>query len=155
MSKSARNPDGTFKKGTSGNPRGRRPRPLDRSDRALVISAGREAVTAEDWTAIFQRAKQDAIKAKSAAARDQARRFLAEYLLGRPSKLDLGALEAAASHPDPESSLIERLYLDLIRAFPPAPELPKRSSASQSPSPPEPAVGSPGDRPPSPAPKPA
>jgi hypothetical protein len=73
-----RDEKGRFKKGASGNPRGRPAR--DRERRYLEIA--KTAVTFEQWRGIIKAAADDAL-----AGDAQARRFLADYLIGPPGKL--------------------------------------------------------------------
>jgi len=74
----ARDTKGRFKKGASGNPRGRPAR--DRERRYMEIAT--TAVTYKQWGEIVKAAASDALDGDA-----QARRFLADYLLGPPGKL--------------------------------------------------------------------
>ena len=73
-----REANGTFAKGSSGNPNGR-PR-KKREERFLEITLS--AVTYEDWKAIIKQAVQQAKRGNK-----DARRFLAEYLIGKPAQI--------------------------------------------------------------------
>jgi hypothetical protein len=66
---------GGFTKGVSGNPEGRKSRPVE--ERYLEIF--RKAVTPEDWESIVARAVLDAKRGDTAA-----RKFIADYLIGPP-----------------------------------------------------------------------
>ena len=71
----ARKANGQFKKGHSGNPSGRPPK--QREERFMEITLS--AVTYADWKAIVKKACEQAKRGNS-----QARKFLADYLLGPP-----------------------------------------------------------------------
>jgi hypothetical protein len=64
-----------FKKGQSGNPKGRKPREVEKDYLARL----RACVTPPDWNAIIDRAVVDAKRGDTAA-----RKFLADYLIGVP-----------------------------------------------------------------------
>jgi len=76
MSKSGRNPNGTFAEGNPGGP-GRPSRATERQYMAVVMAA----CDIDTWQAIVERAVADAKNGDSTA-----RAWLASYLLGRPSK---------------------------------------------------------------------
>ncbi len=83
-----RNPDGTFKKGgPSPNPAGRPPKEKSFDE---ILQLARRSITERDWLVIFNKAKDDAMGADDSAARERARRFLAEYLFGRPGTAGAG-----------------------------------------------------------------
>jgi hypothetical protein len=65
----------TFKKGQSGNPKGRKPREVERDYLARL----RACVTPDDWVKIIDRTVSDAKRGDTAA-----RKFLADYLIGVP-----------------------------------------------------------------------
>jgi hypothetical protein len=65
----------TFKKGQSGNPKGRKPREVERDYLARL----RACVTPDDWVKIIDRTVTDAKRGDTAA-----RKFLADYLIGAP-----------------------------------------------------------------------
>ena len=71
--------DGRFKPGWRGGP-GRPSRVKEEARLAIV----REIVTDTDWRALVQSALNDAISGADGATRDRGRRFLADYLIGRP-----------------------------------------------------------------------
>lgn len=71
----ARNDNGQFVKGESGNPKGRPPK--EREQRFYEITL--DAVTFDDWKAIVKKAVEQAKKGDSTA-----RKFLADYLIGPP-----------------------------------------------------------------------
>ena len=68
-----RDGNGRFVKGQSGNPNGRPPK--KREERFMEITLS--AVTFQDWTDIIKKAVKQA-----RAGNSQARKFLADYLLG-------------------------------------------------------------------------
>ena len=70
-----RDKNGRFLKGSSGNDKGRPKK--EREDRYYEIM--RSTVSYEDWEKIIKRAAQQAI-----GGDDRARKFLAEYLIGKP-----------------------------------------------------------------------
>ena len=72
-----RSKSGQFKKGHSGNPKGRAPR--KKEERFMEVSIA--AVSLKDWRAIIKKA---VTRAKSGDP--QARKFLADYLLGPPQQ---------------------------------------------------------------------
>ncbi len=109
MPNSERNSNGTFKKGSSGNPNGRPrkqvpPDPPDTEQASENIDLVRAAISSRDWLVIFARARQDAISGDDSACRDRARRFLADYLLGRP---DRASGRAGANTARPPAGLFE------------------------------------------------
>lgn len=75
MSKSGRNPDGTFAEGNPGGP-GRPARATERQYMAVVMAA----CDLDTWQAIVERAVADAKNGDG-----NARAWLASYLLGKPS----------------------------------------------------------------------
>ncbi len=75
MSKSGRNPNGTFAEGNPGGP-GRPSRATERQYMAVVMAA----CDLDTWQAIVERAVADAKNGDSTA-----RAWLASYLLGKPS----------------------------------------------------------------------
>lgn len=83
---SERNADGTYKKGASGNPGGR----PSKARELAYLAVLREALTLDDWRAIVAQAKADALTTGfgegEGATRDKARRFLAEYTIGKPAQ---------------------------------------------------------------------
>jgi hypothetical protein len=72
-----RNKGGQFKKGNSGNPKGRAPR--KKEERFMEVSIA--AVSLKDWRAIIKKAVT-----RAKAGDTQARKFLADYLLGPPQQ---------------------------------------------------------------------
>ena len=77
----ARDENGQFKKGVSGNPKGRSPR--KKEERFMEVSIA--AVSLKDWRAIIKKAVEQAKRGDT-----QARKFLADYLIGPPQqKLDV------------------------------------------------------------------
>jgi hypothetical protein len=66
-----------FKKGQSGNPKGRKPREVERDYLARL----RACVTPSDWESIIDRTVTDAKRGDTAA-----RKFLADYLIGVPAQ---------------------------------------------------------------------
>lgn len=79
---SERNEKGQFEKGNQGGPG----RPAKAREQA-ILQIGREVVTLERWREIFERAYQDAVKDEDGRTRDKARRFLAEYQIGKPAQI--------------------------------------------------------------------
>jgi hypothetical protein len=71
---------GGFKKGVSGNPKGRKPREVERD----YLTIFRSRVSPEDWGEIIDKAVSDAIRGDSVA-----RKFIADYMIGVPvQKID-------------------------------------------------------------------
>ena len=88
---SERDEKGKFKEGHTGA--GGRPA---KAREQAILQIGREVATLEKWREIFQKAVDDAIKDEDGRTRDKARRFLAEYQIGKPAqiiKLHQGAEE--------------------------------------------------------------
>lgn len=79
--RSDRNEKGQFKEGGSGGPG----RPAKAREEA-ILKIGREVVTLDRWREIFEQAYKDAIGGEDSKGRDKARRFLAEYLVGKPAQ---------------------------------------------------------------------
>lgn len=79
---SERNEKGQFEKGNTGGPG----RPAKAREQA-ILQIGREVVTLERWREIFERAYKDAIEDEDGRTRDKARRFLAEYQIGKPAQI--------------------------------------------------------------------
>lgn len=79
MSDIQREANGYFQKGTSGNPAGRPTKARELAYLAVL----KEVLTLEDWRKIVQLAVKDATRGK-AKVRAEARRFLAEYAIGKP-----------------------------------------------------------------------
>lgn len=73
----ARNENGQFVKGLSGNPKGRSPR--KKEERFMEVSVA--AVSLKDWRAIIKKAVEQAKRGDT-----QARKFLADYLIGPPQQ---------------------------------------------------------------------
>ena len=73
----ARDENGRFVKGHSGNPNGRPPR--NREERFLEITLSK--VTYRDWAEIVEKAVTQAKRGDATA-----RKFLADYLLGPPTQ---------------------------------------------------------------------
>lgn len=80
---SDRDAQGKFQKGGPGGPG----RPAKARELAY-LAVLREEVTLEDWRRVIQAAKADATNASplDGPTRDKARRFLADYLIGRPAQ---------------------------------------------------------------------
>lgn len=72
--------DGRFKPGWRGGP-GRPSRVKELAKLAIA----QEVVTDRDWRALVQKALDDAVNGEDGATRDRGRRFIADYLLGRPT----------------------------------------------------------------------
>ena len=72
-----RNKSGQFTKGQSGNPKGRAPR--KKEERFLEVSIA--AVSLKDWRVIIKKAVDQSKRGDT-----QARKFLADYLLGPPQQ---------------------------------------------------------------------
>lgn len=70
-----RKTDGTFAKGTSGNPAGRPPKEREEKYHAILLSR----VTFADWERIIDKAVEQAKRGDSTA-----RKWLADYLVGPP-----------------------------------------------------------------------
>jgi len=73
----ARETNGQFVKGVSGNPKGRPPKKKEEKFMEISISA----VSLKDWREIIKKAADQAKRGDA-----QARRFLADYLLGPPQQ---------------------------------------------------------------------
>lgn len=76
-----RNEKGQFKKGHIGI--GGRPPKAREVARLAVLD---EVVKADDWRRICEVALQDATKGKDGQTREKGRRFIADYLVGRPQQ---------------------------------------------------------------------
>ncbi len=76
-----RDEKGQFKKGHEGIG-GRPPKAREQAILAVI----REVVTLEKWHAIIEKAVNDAISDEDGRTRDKARRFLAEYQIGKPAQ---------------------------------------------------------------------
>jgi hypothetical protein len=72
---------GRFRPGNPGGP-GRPSKAREQT----ILQIGRAIVTLERWKDIFEKAYQDATKEENGLARDKARRFLAEYFIGKPAQ---------------------------------------------------------------------
>lgn len=72
-----RDEKGRFLPGASGNPKGRSPK--ERELRYYEITM--QACTYKEWKAIVKRAVQDALRGDASA-----RRWLSEYLIGKPEE---------------------------------------------------------------------
>ena len=79
---SERNEKGQFEKGNQGGPG----RPAKAREQA-ILQIGSEVVTLERWREIFERAYTDATKDEDGRTRDKARRFIAEYQIGKPAQI--------------------------------------------------------------------
>lgn len=76
-----RDEKGRFKEGHPGT--GGRP---PKARELAILQIGKEVVTLERWREIFEKAFDDAIKDPDGRTRDKARRFLAEYFIGKPAQ---------------------------------------------------------------------
>jgi len=70
-----RDEKGRFIKGVSGNPKGRAPREIEETYRAILI----DEVSPDDWRQIIRKAKDQAKRGDTSA-----RKFLADYIIGLP-----------------------------------------------------------------------
>ncbi len=94
-----RNPDGTFPKGVSGNPKGRNPKARE----AALLAIGQEIISQKGiWGAVIKKAVADALGQiidkregrdvaipdpdSTAAGRNTARTFLRDTFIGRPTE---------------------------------------------------------------------
>lgn len=77
-----RKTDGTFKDGHKGI--GGRP---SKARELAYLAVAQEVCALNDWRAIVTRAKIDAIAGEDGATRERGRRFLADYLIGRPKQV--------------------------------------------------------------------
>jgi len=99
-----RDTNGRFVKGHSGNPNGRANK--SREERYYQIT--QETVTLQDWQDIVSTAKQQAKRGDA-----QARKFLAEYLMGQPTQTvqhtgaDKGPIEIRVIYDDVGSAFTE------------------------------------------------
>lgn len=88
--------DGKFKPGWRGGPG----RP-SRVKEAAKLAIAQEVVTDQDWRQVVVTALDDAINGVDGATRDRGRRFLADYLLGRPiARVALAHDEPPSDQPD-------------------------------------------------------
>lgn len=78
---SDRKADGTFAPGCQPGPG----RPAKARELAYLAIA-REIVTLDKWRKILHKTVEDATACEDQVARNQARRFLAEYLIGKPAQ---------------------------------------------------------------------
>lgn len=99
--------DGRFKPGWKGGPG--RPSRVTEAARLAIAS---EVVTDQDWRALFEKALDDAINGADGATRDRGRRFLADYLLGRP----INRVALANDEPEAPANL-DHLSDDELRAI--------------------------------------
>ena len=76
-----RDEKGHFKEGHKGI--GGRPA---KAREQAILQIGREVVTLERWREIFEKAYNDAVKDEDGRTRDKARRWLAEYAIGKPAQ---------------------------------------------------------------------
>lgn len=74
-----RSEKGQFKTGWKGGPG--RPNKAREKARLAILSA---VVTEDKWRAICEKAVDDALHDEDGRTRDKARRFVAEYLIGKP-----------------------------------------------------------------------
>jgi len=89
-----RNPDGTFAKGQSGNPRGRAPRARE----VALLAIGKEILNAQTWRAVVNKAVLDALGKitaggqvvddpdSTAQGRNSARTWLRDTFIGKPTE---------------------------------------------------------------------
>jgi hypothetical protein len=94
-----RDDKGRFPKGISGNPKGRKPRQIEKDYLALF----RSSVSPEDWVDIVLRAVDDAKEGDGVA-----RKFIADYLIGAPVQ------KIAPTTPDGENPYMGAEVGDLI-----------------------------------------
>ena len=93
-----------FPKGVSGNPSGRPPKARE----LAALAVAREIIGLAEWREIWKKALTDATTAEDGATRDKARRFIAEYLIGKPANTvkfvndDDGGLDEFADLTDDE-----------------------------------------------------
>ena len=78
-----RNAKGQFQKGWSGGPG----RPKTDARAAVYLAVAQEVCTLEDWRGVVLKAKIDALTGEDGATRERGRRFLADYLIGRPKQV--------------------------------------------------------------------
>jgi hypothetical protein len=99
-----RNPDGTFPKGVSGNPKGRAPKQRE----AALLAIGQEIINAQTWRAIVNKAALDALgkvvvngqavddSDSNASGRNTARVWIRDTFIGKPSEyINLGGDDSA------------------------------------------------------------
>lgn len=79
MNENERGEKGHFAQGWKGGPG--RPSKAREKARLAILSA---VVTEDKWKAICEKAVDDAISDEDGRTRDKARRFVAEYLIGKP-----------------------------------------------------------------------
>lgn len=93
-----RDEKGRFPKGVSGNPQGRPPKARELAYLAVI----QEVVTLQDWRSIVAKAKRDALGVlvvetatgqqvmddpfSDGTTREKGRRFIAEYIIGKPKQ---------------------------------------------------------------------
>lgn len=109
---SNRKQNGQFAQGNPGGP-GRPPRATER----VYLATLADNVTLEDWQAIVERAKADAL-----AGDHHARQWFAKYLIGPepPKLIDVAARELLGNSPDCEVPAYAKEIkddIDLIRLF--------------------------------------
>jgi hypothetical protein len=100
--------DGKFQKGWKGGPG--RPSRVKEAARLAIAS---EVVTDQDWRALVEKALDDAINGADGATRDRGRRFLADYLLGRP----INRVALASDEPQDDKPDLSGLSDDELRAI--------------------------------------
>ena len=100
--------DGRFKAGWRGGPG--RPSRVKEEARLAIAS---EIVTDTEWRKVVQKALDDATMGEDGATRDRGRRFLADYLLGRP----INRVALANDEPQDDKPDLSNLSDDELRAI--------------------------------------
>lgn len=100
--------DGRFRPGWRGGPG----RP-SRVKEAAKLAIASEVVTDDEWRKVVQKALDDAINGLDGQTRDRGRRFLTDYLLGKP----INRVALASDEPQDDKPDLSNLSDDELRVI--------------------------------------